>query len=48
MPDAAEISPPISRDIWELKYRLKDADGTPVDSSLDDTFWRVARASAAF
>jgi ribonucleoside-diphosphate reductase alpha chain len=47
MPDAAEISPPISRDIWELKYRLKDADGAPVDSSLDDTFWRVARAAAA-
>jgi ribonucleoside-diphosphate reductase alpha chain len=47
MPHAGEFSAPISRDIWELKYRLKDADGAPVDSTLDDTFWRVARAAAA-
>jgi ribonucleoside-diphosphate reductase alpha chain len=47
MPDAAEISTPISRDIWELKYRLKEADGAPIDSTLDDTFWRVARAAAS-
>jgi len=43
----AEFSAPISREIWELKYRLKSADGTPVDGSLDETFWRVARAAAA-
>ncbi len=43
----AEFSAPISREIWELKYRLKSADGTPVDDSLDETFWRVARAAAA-
>jgi len=38
---------PISEEIWDLKYRFKKADGTPVDASLDDTFWRVARAAAA-
>ena len=43
----ADFSAPISREIWELKYRLKSADGAPVDGSLDDTFWRVARAAAA-
>ncbi len=47
MRDDAEFSAPISREIWDLKYRLKDADGAQVDSSLDDTFWRVARAAAA-
>jgi len=43
----AGFSAPISREIWDLKYRLKSADGTPVDNSLDETFWRVARAAAA-
>lgn len=47
MSDATEFSAPISRQIWDLKYRLKEPDGTPIDSSLDDTFWRVARAAAA-
>jgi ribonucleoside-diphosphate reductase alpha chain len=46
MRDEAEFSAPISREIWDLKYRLKNADGK-ADSSLDDTFWRVARAAAA-
>ncbi|MBC7833188.1 MAG: adenosylcobalamin-dependent ribonucleoside-diphosphate reductase [Hyphomicrobium sp.] len=47
MRDVAEFSAPISREIWDLKYRLKDADGRQADSSLEDTFWRVARAAAA-
>ncbi len=38
---------PISREIWDQKYRLKAADGTPVDVSIEDTWWRVARAAAA-
>lgn len=37
----------ISEQIWDLKYRLKGADGEPIDRTLDDTFWRVARAVAA-
>ncbi|MGD0190475.1 MAG: adenosylcobalamin-dependent ribonucleoside-diphosphate reductase [Rhizomicrobium sp.] len=36
----------ISRDIWDMKYRLKDADGTPVDRDLADTWARVALAAA--
>jgi len=47
MRDVAKFSAPISREIWDLKYRLKDADGRQADSSLEDTFWRVARAAAA-
>jgi ribonucleoside-diphosphate reductase alpha chain len=40
-----EFNAAISRDIWERKYRLT-RDGQPVDRTLDDTFWRVARAAA--
>ncbi|MBT4888537.1 MAG: adenosylcobalamin-dependent ribonucleoside-diphosphate reductase [Rhodospirillales bacterium] len=35
---------PISRQIWDMKYRLKHADGHPVDKTIDDTWRRVARA----
>ncbi|MDT7953981.1 MAG: adenosylcobalamin-dependent ribonucleoside-diphosphate reductase, partial [Acetobacteraceae bacterium] len=37
----------ISRQIWEDKYRLKAADGTPLDLTIADTWRRVARALAA-
>jgi len=30
-----------------MKYRLKASDGTPVDATPDETWWRVARAVAA-
>ncbi len=36
-----------SRRIWDMKYRLKTPDGTPVDKTIDDTWRRVARALAA-
>jgi ribonucleoside-diphosphate reductase alpha chain len=39
--------PPISQQIWDTKYRLKQADGTPVDQTVDDTWRRVAQAIAA-
>ncbi|MEZ5857355.1 MAG: adenosylcobalamin-dependent ribonucleoside-diphosphate reductase [Hyphomicrobiaceae bacterium] len=39
--------PPISMQIWDSKYRLKAADGTPIDRTLEDTWRRVARAGAA-
>jgi ribonucleoside-diphosphate reductase alpha chain len=39
--------PPISDDIWDSKYRLKAADGTPIDATLDDTWRRAARAAAS-
>ena len=37
---------PISRQIWDAKYRLKDARGAPVDLSIEGTWRRVARALA--
>jgi ribonucleoside-diphosphate reductase alpha chain len=37
---------PISRQIWDAKYRLKSADGTPIDLSIEDTWRRVAGALA--
>ncbi|MGI9408019.1 MAG: adenosylcobalamin-dependent ribonucleoside-diphosphate reductase, partial [Hyphomicrobiaceae bacterium] len=39
--------PRISREIWDAKYRLKTADGTPVDASLAETWSRVAAGAAA-
>jgi ribonucleoside-diphosphate reductase alpha chain len=36
----------ISRQIWDMKYRLKAPDGTPVDREREDTLARVARAAA--
>ncbi len=38
---------PISRQIWDAKYRLKTADGTPVDLTIEDSWRRVAKALAA-
>ncbi|MCZ0752981.1 adenosylcobalamin-dependent ribonucleoside-diphosphate reductase [Aeromonas enteropelogenes] len=35
-----------SLEIWDSKYRLKSKDGVPVDSNIDDTYQRVARALA--
>ena len=36
----------ISQQIWDMKYRFKAADGSPVDKTMVDTFRRVARALA--
>ena len=36
----------ISRQIWDMKYRLKAATGEPVDRTIDDTWRRVAGALA--
>src|SRR5258707_15164707 len=38
--------PRISEQIWEMKYRLKGADGAPVDQTIADTWTRVAKAAA--
>ncbi|MEL6125833.1 MAG: adenosylcobalamin-dependent ribonucleoside-diphosphate reductase [Pseudomonadota bacterium] len=35
---------PIAEQIWDMKYRLKRADGTPVDETIKDTWLRVAHA----
>ncbi|UXU74114.1 MULTISPECIES: adenosylcobalamin-dependent ribonucleoside-diphosphate reductase [unclassified Paracoccus (in: a-proteobacteria)] len=34
---------PIAEQIWDMKYRLKDADGQPIDLSVEDSWRRVAR-----
>jgi ribonucleoside-diphosphate reductase alpha chain len=36
----------ISQQIWDMKYRLKAADGAPVDKTIEDSWTRVARALA--
>ena len=36
----------ISRRIWDMKYRLKAPDGTPVDHDVAETWARVALAAA--
>ncbi|CUW37808.1 putative Ribonucleoside-diphosphate reductase [Magnetospirillum sp. XM-1] len=38
---------PISQQIWDMKYRLKSADGTALDGAIEDTWRRVARSLAA-
>jgi len=36
----------IARQIWDMKYRFKAADGTPVDHDVADSWARVALATA--
>ncbi|MBT9386930.1 adenosylcobalamin-dependent ribonucleoside-diphosphate reductase [Pseudooceanicola sp. CBS1P-1] len=38
---------PIAEQVWDMKYRLKDADGTAVDRTVEDSWRRIARALAA-
>ena len=47
MGSAMERIAPISRQIWDAKYRLKAAEGTTVDLTVEDSWRRVARALAA-
>ena len=37
---------PIAEQIWDMKYRLKEADGTPLDRTVEDTWRRIARSLA--
>ena len=37
---------PIAEQIWEMKYRFKDADGRSLDGSVEDTWRRIAQALA--
>ena len=41
------FSAPIAEQIWDMKYRLKDADGTPVDADVSATWHRIADALAS-
>ena len=38
---------PISEEIWSRKYRFSGSETLGADKTLDDTFWRVARAAAS-
>ncbi|MGV6813065.1 MAG: adenosylcobalamin-dependent ribonucleoside-diphosphate reductase, partial [Brevirhabdus sp.] len=42
----SRFSAPIAEQIWDMKYRLKEADGTPIDASLEDSWHRIANALA--
>jgi ribonucleoside-diphosphate reductase alpha chain len=37
---------PLSRDIWDMKYRFKPASGESFENSIEDTWDRVAKAVA--
>ena len=38
------IGDPIAREIWDMKYRLKQPDGEPVDQTVEEPWRRVATA----
>ena len=40
------FSAPIAEAIWDMKYRFKEADGTPIDRTVEDSWRRIARALA--
>ena len=37
----------IAEQIWDMKYRLKDADETAIDKSVEDTWARIAKDLAS-
>ena len=41
-----QASLPLSHQIWDMKYRFKQPDGSAVDRSIEDTWRRVAGALA--
>jgi ribonucleoside-diphosphate reductase alpha chain len=41
------FSAPIAEQIWDMKYRFKQADGTPFDVTVEDTWRRIAGSLAA-
>ena len=43
----SRFSAPIAEQIWDMKYRFKEADGTPIDANVEDSWRRIARALAA-
>ena len=39
----SRFAAPIAEQIWDMKYRFKDADGTAKDATVEDTWRRIAR-----
>jgi ribonucleoside-diphosphate reductase alpha chain len=46
-PSAIDRAAPISRQIWDAKYRLKTPAGVPLDLTIEESWRRVAHALAA-
>ncbi|WP_299784675.1 adenosylcobalamin-dependent ribonucleoside-diphosphate reductase [uncultured Marivita sp.] len=42
----SRFTAPIAEQIWDMKYRLKEANGTALDSTVEDTWRRIARSLA--
>jgi len=43
----SRFAAPIAEAIWDMKYRFKQADGTPIDATVEDTWSRIAGALAS-
>ncbi|MFD3191862.1 adenosylcobalamin-dependent ribonucleoside-diphosphate reductase [Sedimentitalea sp. HM32M-2] len=39
----SRFAAPIAEQIWDMKYRFKDAEGAAIDQSVEDTWRRIAR-----
>ncbi len=39
----SRFAAPIAEQIWDMKYRFKQADGTPIDKTVEDSWRRIAR-----
>ncbi len=39
----SRFAAPIAEQIWDMKYRFKEADGTPIDKTVEDSWRRIAR-----
>lgn len=39
----SRFAAPIAEQIWDMKYRFKDAEGTPIDVTVEDSWRRIAR-----
>ncbi|UWQ99104.1 adenosylcobalamin-dependent ribonucleoside-diphosphate reductase [Rhodobacteraceae bacterium S2214] len=43
----SRFTAPIAEQIWDMKYRFKQADGTPIDNTVEDSWSRIAGALAS-
>ncbi len=43
----SRFSAPISQSIWDMKYRFKTPEGTPIDETVEDSWRRVAKSLAS-
>ncbi len=39
----SRFAAPIAEQIWDMKYRFKQADGAPIDQTVEDSWRRIAR-----